>query len=160
MITTKRQTISFPLLASGLAVGILIAGFGFSAAASSAPLHLNAQALTVGQAAVSAGSSLHRAHHKVWRGKGYHRHRPHHQSRRGHHSKKRFHKPRRAHRHFGHKHHGKRHAYAVRRACHDVTKVGYRHGEKALIGGVMCYDGHGRGYIVKGSRYVIRYLYY
>ena len=42
------------------------------------------------------------------------------------------------------------------RGCHQVSKHGYDgYGNKAKIGGTMCYDGYGRPYVVKGSRYII-----
>ena len=44
-----------------------------------------------------------------------------------------------------------------RRGCHAVTKTDYWYGRKAKIGGTMCYDNYGRGYVVPGSRYVIHY---
>lgn len=42
-------------------------------------------------------------------------------------------------------------------ACHNVSKDGYAHGRNARIGGTMCYDRYGQGYVVPGSRYVIHY---
>lgn len=48
--------------------------------------------------------------------------------------------------------------YGYSRKCHAVKKVGYWHGYKAKIGGTACKDGYGGYYIVKGSRYLIRYL--
>ena len=47
--------------------------------------------------------------------------------------------------------------YEQRSDCHAVSKVGYWHGHKALIGGTMCYDRYGNSYVVDGSRYLIRY---
>ncbi len=47
--------------------------------------------------------------------------------------------------------------YAPSRACQPVSKTGYWHGRKAKIGGTMCYDAYGNGYIVNGSRYLIHY---
>ncbi len=43
------------------------------------------------------------------------------------------------------------------RACHKVSKTGYWRGEHARIGGTMCYDRYGNGYVVEGSRYLIGY---
>ncbi len=42
-------------------------------------------------------------------------------------------------------------------ACHPVSKDGYSRGRHARIGGTMCYDHYGQGYVVRGSRYVIHY---
>ena len=43
------------------------------------------------------------------------------------------------------------------RRCHGITTDGYFHGRYAKIGGTMCYDRYGNGYIVDGSRYLIHY---
>lgn len=44
-------------------------------------------------------------------------------------------------------------------ACHPVVGKGRDHfGRRAKFGGTMCYDAYGRGYVVAGSRYVIRYF--
>jgi len=71
-----------------------------------------------------------------------------------------------------HGHHGVR-GYAWRRAyprgfhryhwvdapCHPVVGYGHDHfGRRAEFGGTMCYDRFGRGYVVPGSRYLIRYF--
>lgn len=49
-------------------------------------------------------------------------------------------------------------SHGHRGACHTVSKIGYRHGQKALIGGTACYDRYGNFYVLEGSRYIIRYL--
>ena len=41
--------------------------------------------------------------------------------------------------------------------CQPTSKSGYWHGRQARIGGTMCYDAYGNGYIVQGSRYLIHY---
>lgn len=42
--------------------------------------------------------------------------------------------------------------------CGRVHKVGRDHqGRKAVIGGTLCYDKEGRGFIVEGSRYIVEY---
>ena len=42
--------------------------------------------------------------------------------------------------------------------CHPVSKKGYtRNGRKVKFGGTMCYDKHGHGFILNGSRHIIRY---
>lgn len=41
--------------------------------------------------------------------------------------------------------------------CRRVSKHDYHHGREALIGGTLCYDSYGNPYIVRGSRYIIRY---
>jgi hypothetical protein len=77
----------------------------------------------------------------------------------------------RRHGHFHRRHGGKHHGYAAQRhgkrwhgyggyrtarACHKTSKIRYDHyGQPQRIGGVMCYDRHGRPYIVDGSRHVI-----
>ena len=61
----------------------------------------------------------------------------------------------------GHRHHKKHRRFKRRHyvdSCHAVRKKGYWHGYYAVIGGTMCYDRRGRAYIVRGSRYLIRYL--
>ncbi|MGY8990659.1 MAG: hypothetical protein ACKVHL_03610 [Rhodospirillales bacterium] len=40
-----------------------------------------------------------------------------------------------------------------------MKKRGYWHGNRAKIGGTACVDAYGNGYVVKGSRYLIKYLY-
>ena len=61
----------------------------------------------------------------------------------------------------GYKRHVKVHRYhGGGYDCHPVKKKGYFHGRPAKIGGTMCYDRYGNGYIAKGSRYVIKYLGY
>ena len=60
---------------------------------------------------------------------------------------------------YGKKHyggHGHGHGH-YRKACHPVYKYGYHNGYRAKIGGTMCYDRYGNGYVVRGSRYVIEY---
>ncbi|MGA0395172.1 MAG: hypothetical protein ACO3MW_14055 [Rhodospirillales bacterium] len=44
-------------------------------------------------------------------------------------------------------------------SCYPVKKKGYWRGHRAKIGGTACVDRYGNTYIVKGSRYLIRYLY-
>ena len=42
--------------------------------------------------------------------------------------------------------------------CTPVSKIGYDgYGRAIRIGGTMCFDGYGAGYVVPGSRYVIGY---
>jgi len=42
------------------------------------------------------------------------------------------------------------------RSCRTVSKMGYdAYGNAARIGGTMCYDDYGQGYIVPGSRYIM-----
>ena len=48
--------------------------------------------------------------------------------------------------------------YRAKGACHPVVGHGSDHfGRRAKFGGTMCYDRRGHGYVVAGSRYVIRY---
>ncbi len=49
------------------------------------------------------------------------------------------------------------HYRQYQKSCHPVSKtVTDRHGRYQDIGGTMCYDRAGRGYVVSGSRYHIR----
>ena len=41
--------------------------------------------------------------------------------------------------------------------CHPVYKIGHWNGRSAKVGGTMCYNAHGAGYVVSGSRYLIHY---
>ena len=44
--------------------------------------------------------------------------------------------------------------FRTARACHKVSKIQYNHyGQPLRIGGLMCYDRHGRPYVVDGSRH-------
>jgi len=44
------------------------------------------------------------------------------------------------------------------RPCHATSTMSYDdYGRRAVIGGVMCYDGYGSPYIVQGSRHIVRY---
>ncbi len=43
------------------------------------------------------------------------------------------------------------------RNCQDVVTDGYFRGRYAKLGGTMCYDRAGNGYMVDGSRYLIHY---
>ncbi|MDF1588031.1 MAG: hypothetical protein P1P93_02590 [Gammaproteobacteria bacterium] len=41
--------------------------------------------------------------------------------------------------------------------CHDVFKTTVdEYGQSQKIGGTMCYDSHGKGYVVSGSRYQVK----
>lgn len=55
--------------------------------------------------------------------------------------------------------HGNGYAYGRGKQCHRVVTKGYWGGRPAKIGGVQCYDRHGRGYIADSSRYLIKYLF-
>jgi len=56
--------------------------------------------------------------------------------------------------------HASNYGHSYQSACYPVKKVGYWHGRKAKIGGTACVDAYGDRYVVKGSRYLIKYLYY
>ena len=46
---------------------------------------------------------------------------------------------------------------SYKKPCHQVYKTSVDHyGEYNKVGGTMCYDRYGQGYIVSGSRYHIR----
>ena len=150
-------------LGAALATLVLVLALG-SAAPASAGVTLGAQIASGAALHLQDGATLlHKAHHRTLR-KGHVRKHVH---RHGHHSH-RFHKHRKFH---GSHFHKKRHLHGGRKphrkgvvrhhgrhACHDVVKVGVYRGHKALLGGVMCYDRHGRGYILQGSRHLVRYL--
>ncbi len=53
-------------------------------------------------------------------------------------------------------HGGYKSGYAYR-PCQRVYKSGYWRGRPAQVGGTMCYDEYGNGYIVRGSRYLMHY---
>ena len=48
-------------------------------------------------------------------------------------------------------------SYAGGSGCHPVNKFGTWRGRPAKVGGTMCYNRNGQGYIVSGSRYLIHY---
>ncbi len=51
----------------------------------------------------------------------------------------------------------KRHNSYRSKPCHKVSKtIVDEYGEYQKIGGTMCYDSYGQGYVVSGSRYNIR----
>ena len=55
------------------------------------------------------------------------------------------------------RHHRVHHAYRSR-ACHPVSKYRLdRWGNEIQVRGTMCYDRHGNGYIVRGSRHIVDY---
>lgn len=97
-----------------------------------------------------------------------------------HHKKHRKHHKKKHHKHRHHNHHGNRHkhqnggfflSFGARgpvvhygedhqqyaRKCHGVVTDGYFNGRYAKVGGTMCYDRAGNGYIVDGSRYLVHY---
>lgn len=164
MKATKHKIVSLSL-ATALAFGIFGSFLALSAPASAAPLSSGLQSAVPLNHASAKEAGLVKVHHfkrhhakrhhfKRHHAKRHHFKRHHFKRHKGHHAKRRHFHRRPHHGHFS------RHGYAARGGCHEVTKVGHRHGQKALIGGVMCYDGYGRGYVVKGSRYVIRYLHH
>lgn len=172
MKATKHKIVSLSL-ATALTFGVFGSFFAVSAPVSAASLSSGLQSAVplnhaaVGEAGVVKVHHFKRHHAKRHHFKRHHakRHfkRHHFKRHKGHHAKRRHFHSRHHHKgklHSHHRGHSPRHGYAARGGCHEVTKVGHRHGQKALIGGVMCYDSHGRGYVVKGSRYVIRYLHH
>ena len=97
-------------------------------------------------------------------GHHYEQRRDHAHSHRKHHHPRRHHRQHRQHGHFrghGHRFHrrrfGPRHfGRAARRPCEQVVRtIVDRAGYSRRVGGTMCFDDYGRGYIVPGSRYVI-----
>lgn len=156
----RARTLSVSLIAAFVLAAGLAIGFGSPASAAvtrGAVLNLAPQlqedGVTVG------GATVQKAHHRSLRKRFFHKRS--HKARRFH-SKRHFHGKGHFHgkRHFhgGRKLHGKGIARHGGRACHDVVKVGHYRGHKALIGGVMCYDRHGRGYVLDGSRHLVKYL--
>ena len=55
--------------------------------------------------------------------------------------------------------HASNYDHGYQGSCHPVKKRGYWRGHRAKIGGTACIDAYGNHYVVKGSRYLIRYLY-
>lgn len=111
----------------------------------------------------------HRGYYGGHYGSYYGRHhRGHHRGHRyGHHRGYRDHYYRhRQHRHYGgpvfgnphrYRHH-RYHGYSNHaRNCHPVSKNGFWHGRHAKIGGTMCYDRYGNGYVISNSRHLIHY---
>lgn len=156
-------------LGAVLATLVLALALG-SAAPASAGVTLGAQIASGTAPHLHDGQALlHKAHHRTLRKGHVRKHGHKHVHRHGHH-RHRFHKHRKFH---GSHFHGKRHLHGGRKlhrkgfvrhhgrhACHNVVKVGVYRGHKALFGGVMCYDRRGRGYILQGSRHLVRYLHH
>lgn len=53
---------------------------------------------------------------------------------------------------YNYSHHNDRN-HVYQKSCHPVTKSVVTNGYSHKIGGTMCYDSYGQGYIVSGSRY-------
>ena len=124
----------------------------------------------------SGGSAVQRTESGPIQEVGHKKHRKHHKKHRKHHRKKhhKHHKHWRHHRHghhhkhqnggfflsFGSRgpivHYGPNHDQYARK-CHGVVTDGYFNGRYAKVGGTMCYDRAGNGYIVDGSRYLVHY---
>ncbi len=51
------------------------------------------------------------------------------------------------------------HYYQARngRNCHPIHRRGQWRGDRAVVGGTMCYNRQGHSYVIKGSRYLINY---
>lgn len=157
----RAGTLSVTLAAAAflLAVGLAISASSPASAAVTRGAVLNLAPQLQEDGATVKGATVQKAHHRSLRKRFFN---------------KRIHKGRRFHRdrHFHGKRHfrGGRHLHGDRklhgkgivrhggRACHDVVKVGHYRGHKALVGGVMCYDRHGRGYVLDGSRHLVKYL--
>ena len=102
----------------------------------------------------SSGYGYPRAHHQRY---GHH-HRPYYAPRR-HHRPHYYGGHSRRHYSYSDGAYNDRHSYrhTNNRACHPVYKHGYWHGRPAKVGGTMCYNRYGNGYVVSGSRYLIHY---
>jgi len=113
-----------------------------------------AGAIVGGLVGWSSGYGYPRAHHRRYQ----QHHRPYYAPRRHHRSN---HYGGHSRRHYSYSDGGynDRHSYRANgnSACHPVSKFGSWHGRPAKVGGTMCYNGHGRGYVVSGSRYLIHY---
>ncbi len=139
--TDRRPGRRLLLLAAG---AFLVGGLSLTAPAAEA-----GRAVSAAPAAelVPAHARPHRPHH--WqppRHGGWRHHHRHHRHHPG---------PRWSGRHHpGHWRGAPRH-----RACHPVQLFGYHHGQRALLGGILCYDRHGRAFVLRGTRRVLRYLY-
>ena len=147
----------YRIFAAAAALALCL-GFG-SAGAQAAAVSLCAHAMI----GVNAASSevIHEIGHNKKHKHGKHR--------------RKHHKHWRGHRHWGHHHkhqnsgfffsfgahgpvilHGPGYRQRARR-CHGITTDGTFNGRYAKIGGTICYDSAGNGYIVDGSRYLIHY---
>lgn len=83
---------------------------------------------------------------------GYKRAERHHHRRHGLPPRYRHH---RWHGHYGRPHRGPGHFVQV---CRPVTAVGWHHGRRALFGRLLCRNGFGQQFYLRGSQYLIRYL--
>lgn len=136
----KRKILGAVIVTFGLALGAGLTG--------------EAKAFAGGTPAIGGGhgwsGALQQVHHKKHK---HHKHKHHHHHKKHHKGGFVI--------HFGNGLFAPRHqgGYypSAQRDCHGVVKDGYYHGRYAKIGGTMCYDHLGRGYIVEDSRYVIRY---
>lgn len=103
----------------------------------------------------SSGYGYPRAHHQRYQ----QHHRPYYAPRSNHHRSNNYGGHSR--RHYTYSDGGYNNGHNYRRnggsACHPVSKHGSWHGRPAKVGGTMCYNGHGQGYVVSGSRYLIHY---
>lgn len=113
-----------------------------------------AGALVGGLIGWSSGYGYPRAHHQRYR----QHHRPYAAPRR-HHRPNYYGGHSRRHYSYSDGGYNNRHSYrhTNSRACHPVYKRGQWHGRPAKVGGTMCYNRHGEGYVVTGSRYLIHY---
>ena len=148
-------------VALAIAIGALgalgVMGFSSPAAASDVRVNLNL--------GWNGGYGYPRAHHKRYYGHhrpyvrrhygGHHSYRrPHHRS----HNQGYYRKPHRSYYNHsdGRRGHRNYSSYGAQ-PCHPVNKEGRWHGRPAKIGGTMCYNRYGKGYIASGSRYLIHY---
>ena len=54
-------------------------------------------------------------------------------------------------------HNGYSSSSSYKKPCHDVSKSTVdEYGQHQKVGGTMCYDSYGQGYVVSGSRYQIK----
>lgn len=130
------------MAAGCLAAAILAAGLAAATPAAGASRYQVAPAVTL--TADRADQRLHQVRHWKPQKQRHWRHRHH---------------RRPAHRQGRPRHRGSWDYGPAARACHPVQRINYFHGRKALVGGILCYDRRGRGYVLRGSRHIIRYLY-
>ena len=102
----------------------------------------------------NGGYGYPRAHHRR-----YARHHRPYYAPRGHHTPR--HHRRHPRRHYGYSdggyHTGQGYQSHGGAGCHPVHRFGQWNGRPAKVGGTMCYNRNGRGYVVSGSRYLIHY---
>lgn len=142
-----------------LAIGFFILGLSFSGLVS-AEFRLHSGSLHLG----FGGHQNHHGHKRHYQKHNSHRHRHSKHKRHNSHVSHGHHFSRHKHRSYKHNSYRRhyyntgrnRHYSNYRQPCHQVSKLKYdEYGVAHKIGGTLCYDRRGEGYIVSGSRYHI-----